>query len=132
MSEVIIEPSVELSVEPVKELKEVSMEVPITSEKDGFQLETINNYGTKTNNMVENGGEDGGASARPTVAPLSATEEVQDDDFIDPDNLGLKEKVLLRIFPFILRFPWLRNKILKKKEEEDKCEMVYIDIIHIH
>lgn len=98
------------------------MEEPSTSEKDGFQLQTINSYGTKADNLAENGG--GETSVQPTIAPLSE-DSVQDDDFIDPDNLGFKEKVLIRIFPFILKYPWLRNKILKKKTENDGCKFIH-------
>lgn len=103
-------------------LVEVVMENP--TEKDGLQLETINNYGAKSDdgrNEVEF--EDGSANRPDAMEKTTIDETIEDmDEFLDPDSLGMKEKLLLRVFPFLLRWPWFKKKLLKKKKEDDKCE----------
>ena len=107
-------------------LVEVVMENP--TEKDGLQLETINNYGAKSDDGVEF---ENGSANRPdnptAMEEATIDETIEDmDEFLDPDSLGMKEKLLLRVLPFLLRWPWFKKKLLKKKKkEDDKCEGQY-------
>ena len=119
--------------------QEVTAEVPETAdlalldmqsptEKDGFQLDTINHYGTKAEDRQQsNNGvaeEGNGEEVSITREGVSPHEDIEDDEFIDPEQLGMKEKLLLRMFPWLLRWPWFKKKIFQKKTPNDKCELL--------
>ncbi len=117
--------SQEATVAPVTPAIPAIVEMQSPTEKDGFQLDTINNYGTKidgSNGLIDEENNEQALTSDGDGHPVSIEHIVDDDTFIDPDQLGIKEKLLLRLFPWLLRWPWFKKKILKKKKPDDKCK----------
>ena len=92
----------------------VAMQSP--SEKDDLELEASNDYGTK--DTVVNEDHDTGITVE---RQESQSSERGDDDFLEAEQLGMKEKLLIRLFPWVLKWPWFRKRLYKKKET-DKCQ----------
>lgn len=107
-------------------------EQPSRTEKDELELETVNEYGTKA--------ETNGDEIKENMTPprgFSDGETTDDgnynsNDLIDEDEL--KQKWWIKLCPWLLKWPWLKRRLHRKKETKSGCDFLSIlisSILHI-
>lgn len=89
------------------------------TEKDGLELEVVNHYGTKPETNEDEIKED------MTPPPAFSDGETTDDgnyssnDLIEEDEL--KQRWWIKLCPWLLKWPWLKRRLLRKKETRSGC-----------
>lgn len=89
------------------------------TEKDGLELEVVNHYGTKPETI---GDEKKESVTTPTVYSDGETTDdgnYSSNDLIEEDDL--KQRWWIKLCPWLLKWPWLKRQLLKKKETKGGC-----------
>ena len=86
------------------------------TEKDGLELGNVNGYGTKEDDSDEHTKEQ---FANSLEVPSTSVNDNEDSDYLDEEEE--KEKFWIKLFPWLLKWSWFRQRCYKKKK--DKCKL---------
>ena len=94
------------------------------SENEDLELQSGSHYGTNTTTSCKK------HIFSDTVTPGSEpTPETEPNDLVDEDSV--KELWWVKIFPFLLKWNWLRRRLAKKKDDRKSETFTQIVIINL-
>ena len=93
------------------------------TEKDGLELGNVNGYGTKEDDSDEHTKEQFDNSLE---VPSTTVNDNEDSDYLDEEEE--KEKFWIKLFPWLLKWSWFRQRCYKKKKDKCKLLLYVVDI----